>query len=106
MSAAHPRSVNYLLHISTNSRNLKNHLPATRKVIRQVSFGKYNLSLEPLATNCEKEQKKNVSIEHSGDTNLNFLYKLHLVQSLTSTIPDDLPARCKKGKNCFAFVGS
>lgn len=29
--------------------------PATRKVIRQVSFGRYNLSLEPLATNYEKK---------------------------------------------------
>ena len=77
-----------------------NHLPATRKVIRQVSFGRYNLSLEPLATNCEKEQqKKNVSIEYPGDN-------LHLIQSLTSTIPEDRPARCKKGKNCFAFVAS
>lgn len=28
--------------------------PATRKVIRHVSFGRYNLSLEPLATNWDR----------------------------------------------------
>ena len=39
-----------------NAVPLESNLPATRKVIRQVSFGRYNLSLEPLATNCEKEK--------------------------------------------------
>lgn len=81
--------------------------PATRKVIRHVSFGKYNLSLEPLATNWKNNRKANQIFIYSSELILIFAstFKLKMLL-LTSTIAEDLPARCKNGRNCFAFVGS
>lgn len=56
---------------SQHKKNINDETPEMRRVMRQVSLGRYNLSRDPLATN--------------------------------STTASDLPARCKNGKNCFAF---